>query len=767
MEASDSSDNENDPLVKHRRQRERLAREEAFYRFVNSLSNDDYKLMRDNHLLGAIGEKTEEELHRSLQRIKNATQMPGFYPDYFMPTIEPRTFIPLGGSPSLHDVCNAGSTSNQLTSSFRQLENMIEREQRVNRSCIETSNSNISDGQVGANSNLRIQRQAARTQSPSVFPRSSRSEVSATETSTGQSSVSQERERNRSTIIQKIRARPESSSSSNSQNEILWRVRNPENVQRQIGTRTEYTATQTFPGPSTSEASEAVSLMNSPTTSSERREKSHSPELECIRARIEESSPVHSHTQIRRKVRNTGNTYRRAANSQSEPTSLWPTSSEVSATETSMDILPSRIQRRTRNTSPVRRRVRPRIESSSPPDNASFENIRVNEAEISPRIQQHEAVTEQPPRAGSHIKRLFTDLTSTNDFSTQTESNRRINSEPCVTRLRNQTPDSNLEVSFNSEREPSVRDNVANRSQVTPPTTSNTVTIENSPESRTRLSNTEQSHDTACIRTTMSTKAKVNLNNATLVITHRTLCQIMVELDQPNNLTNNDSGTDSDTGGNNDNDTDSENESSNRDDRELYCYSDFEHSDSFILENTEGENTESERDYGTDESEIYALNPNPSWDSYYPSVNSESSFFASYNSIYGSSDINLAMFENSTERSSLFNSSIVNRGRNQAITPSDDFDFWPIEDQLDINEDIPPTGGLSKQQIDMLTVRNFNENDASNSCTICLEEFREGNKIRTLPCSHTYHVHCIDAWLVDNMTCPICRRRVRPDGRGF
>uniref|UniRef100_A0A3Q0RHR8 cullin-RING-type E3 NEDD8 transferase n=1 Tax=Amphilophus citrinellus TaxID=61819 RepID=A0A3Q0RHR8_AMPCI len=30
-------------------------------------------------------------------------------------------------------------------------------------------------------------------------------------------------------------------------------------------------------------------------------------------------------------------------------------------------------------------------------------------------------------------------------------------------------------------------------------------------------------------------------------------------------------------------------------------------------------------------------------------------------------------------------------------------------------------------------------------------------KLRMLPCFHDYHVQCIDRWLKDNATCPICR----------
>eukprot|EP00927_Polykrikos_kofoidii_P072176 TRINITY_DN68323_c0_g1_i1.p1 TRINITY_DN68323_c0_g1~~TRINITY_DN68323_c0_g1_i1.p1 ORF type:complete len:238 (+),score=5.89 TRINITY_DN68323_c0_g1_i1:42-716(+) len=50
-------------------------------------------------------------------------------------------------------------------------------------------------------------------------------------------------------------------------------------------------------------------------------------------------------------------------------------------------------------------------------------------------------------------------------------------------------------------------------------------------------------------------------------------------------------------------------------------------------------------------------------------------------------------------------------------------------------------------------------------CAICIEDFQAGERQRTLPCFHRFHIACIDEWLQRSNLCPICKLGVDTDPR--
>lgn len=45
------------------------------------------------------------------------------------------------------------------------------------------------------------------------------------------------------------------------------------------------------------------------------------------------------------------------------------------------------------------------------------------------------------------------------------------------------------------------------------------------------------------------------------------------------------------------------------------------------------------------------------------------------------------------------------------------------------------------------------------TCSVCLEQVNVGELLRSLPCLHQFHAICIDPWLRQQGTCPVCKYR--------
>jgi hypothetical protein len=48
----------------------------------------------------------------------------------------------------------------------------------------------------------------------------------------------------------------------------------------------------------------------------------------------------------------------------------------------------------------------------------------------------------------------------------------------------------------------------------------------------------------------------------------------------------------------------------------------------------------------------------------------------------------------------------------------------------------------------------------SRQCSICLEDFASGEERKIMPCLHGFHAVCLDKWLRNNGSCPMCKHRL-------
>lgn len=77
--------------------------------------------------------------------------------------------------------------------------------------------------------------------------------------------------------------------------------------------------------------------------------------------------------------------------------------------------------------------------------------------------------------------------------------------------------------------------------------------------------------------------------------------------------------------------------------------------------------------------------------------------------------------------------------------------------------------GLQEKEKDLNTILKFipiwkvrenKRHDNNNNCVVCLSEFQIGDIISALPCCHVFHTECINNWLKNELSCPVCKFEV-------
>ncbi|XP_051944911.1 RING finger protein 148 [Xyrauchen texanus] len=72
---------------------------------------------------------------------------------------------------------------------------------------------------------------------------------------------------------------------------------------------------------------------------------------------------------------------------------------------------------------------------------------------------------------------------------------------------------------------------------------------------------------------------------------------------------------------------------------------------------------------------------------------------------------------------------------------------------------------VAESAIAQLEVRTLRRGDPEvdseeTSCAICTDSFQHNEKVTVLPCRHLYHKKCIEPWLLEHPTCPICKYNI-------
>ncbi|MCD7472068.1 hypothetical protein HAX54_012956 [Datura stramonium] len=67
------------------------------------------------------------------------------------------------------------------------------------------------------------------------------------------------------------------------------------------------------------------------------------------------------------------------------------------------------------------------------------------------------------------------------------------------------------------------------------------------------------------------------------------------------------------------------------------------------------------------------------------------------------------------------------------------------------------SSSASPEESQMIEITEDGGSSADLICSICMDEVKKGELIRNLPCSHQFHIGCIDKWLRMNASCPICK----------
>ncbi|XP_077182724.1 E3 ubiquitin-protein ligase RNF130 isoform X2 [Paroedura picta] len=74
-------------------------------------------------------------------------------------------------------------------------------------------------------------------------------------------------------------------------------------------------------------------------------------------------------------------------------------------------------------------------------------------------------------------------------------------------------------------------------------------------------------------------------------------------------------------------------------------------------------------------------------------------------------------------------------------------------------------GDAAKRAVGKLTTRTVKKGDKETDpdfdhCAVCIESYKQNDVVRILPCKHVFHKTCVDPWLSEHCTCPMCKLNI-------
>ncbi|KAI1731681.1 ring finger domain-containing protein [Ditylenchus destructor] len=63
----------------------------------------------------------------------------------------------------------------------------------------------------------------------------------------------------------------------------------------------------------------------------------------------------------------------------------------------------------------------------------------------------------------------------------------------------------------------------------------------------------------------------------------------------------------------------------------------------------------------------------------------------------------------------------------------------------------------AKKALTRIPTRPVKAGELDSDCPVCIDPYRTGDIVRMLPCRHIFHKSCVDPWLLEHRTCPMCK----------